>query len=108
MDANLFSLNATLIQGATMKDLENMISRLLDEKLDEKLANVASPTIEVNKNLGGEGLHRPKETAGKLGISLVTLGKWTRQGIINSRKIGSRVYYTDGDINEALKNAFRG
>ena len=92
MDANLFSLNATLIQGATMKDLENMISRLL----------------EVNKNLGGEGLHRPKETAGKLGISLVTLGKWTRQGIINSRKIGSRVYYTDGDINEALKNAFRG
>ena len=90
MDANLFSLNATLIQGATMKDLENMISRLLDEKL----ANVASPTIEVNKNLGG--------------ISLVTLGKWTRQGIINSRKIGSRVYYTDGDINEALKNAFRG
>ena len=43
MDANLFSLNATLIQGATMKDLENMISRLLDEKL----ANVASPTIEV-------------------------------------------------------------
>lgn len=104
MDANLFSLNATLIQGATMKDLENMISRLLDEKL----ANVASPTIEVNKNLGGEGLHRPKETAGKLGISLVTLEKWTRQGIINSRKIGSRVYYTDGDINEALKNAFRG
>ena len=54
MDANLFSLNATLIQGATMKDLENMISRLLDEKL----ANVASPTIEVNKNLGGEGLHK--------------------------------------------------
>ena len=104
MDANLFSLNATLIQGATMKDLENMISRLLDEKL----ANVASPTLEVNKNLGGEGLHRPKETAGKLGISLVTLGKWTRQGIINSRKIGSRVYYTDGDINDALKNAFRG
>ena len=29
MDANLFSLNATLIQGATMKDLENMISAYL-------------------------------------------------------------------------------
>ena len=103
MDANLFSLNATLIQGATMKDLENMISRLLDEKL----ANVASPTIEVNKNLGGEGLHRPKETAGKLGISLVTLDKWTKTGIITGRKIGTRVYYTIGDINNALKKSFK-
>ena len=37
-----------LIQKVTLDDLENMISRLLDEKL----ANVASPTIEVNKNLG--------------------------------------------------------
>ena len=33
MDANFLSPNAMLIQGATMSDLESMMSRILDKKL---------------------------------------------------------------------------
>ena len=45
--------------------------------------------------------------AEKLQISLVTLDNWTKLGVINARKIGSRVYYTDSDINNALKKSFK-
>ena len=38
-----------------------------------------------------------------LRVSLVTLDNWTKLGIINARRIGTRVYYTDKDINDALK-----
>lgn len=104
MDATLFSLNATLIQGATMGDLESMISRLLDEKL----ANIANSTLKLDKDPREGELYKRKEAAIKLGISLPTLDAWTKAGLINARKIGTRVYYTDGDINESLKNTFRG
>lgn len=95
--------NATLIQGATLENLESMVSRLLDEKL----ANITNPTPEIDKGPRGDGLYKRKETAEKLGISLVTLDKWTKTGIITGRKIGTRVYYTIGDINNALKKSFK-
>lgn len=104
MDATLFSLNATLIQGATMGDLESMISRLLDEKL----ANITNFTPKLDKDPREDELYKRKEAAIKLRISLPTLDAWTKAGLINARKIGTRVYYTDGDINKAIKNTFRG
>ena len=38
-------------------------------------------------------------------VSLPTLDAWTKAGIINARRIGTRVYYTDKDINDALKRS---
>ncbi len=96
MDANSFSPNAILIQGTTINDLESMISRLLDIKL----ANASTPKVDENPK---DRLYKRKVAAEKLQISLVTLDKWTKQGIIAARKIGSRMYYTDSDINNALK-----
>lgn len=96
MDANSFSPNAILIQGTTINDLESMISRLLDIKL----ANASTPKVDESPK---DRLYKRKVAAEKLQISLVTLDNWTKQGIIAARKIGSRVYYTDSDINNALK-----
>lgn len=98
MDAISLSPNAMLIQGATMNDLESMMSRLLDKKL----ANIieSTPTVEEKPK---DGLYKRKEAAEKLRVSLVTLDSWTKLGIINARRIGTRVYYTDKDINDALK-----
>ena len=43
MDAKFLSPNSMLIQGATMSDLESMISRILDKKL----ANIIESTPKV-------------------------------------------------------------
>ncbi|MCS2503069.1 helix-turn-helix domain-containing protein [Bacteroides ovatus] len=51
-------------------------------------------------------MYRRKEAAEKLNISPTLLEKWTKQGLIKSRKIGTRIYYVEKDINEAIKNAF--
>lgn len=98
MDANFLSPNSMLIQGVTMSDFESMISRLLDKKLANIFESIPKQ-VESPK----DGLYKRKEAAGKLRISLVTLDAWTKAGIITARRIGGRIYYTDKDINEALK-----
>lgn len=98
MDANFLSPNSMLIQGATMSDFENMISRLLDKQL----ANILE-SIPQQEETPKSGLNKRKEAAAKLRVSLVTLDAWTKAGIINAHRVGGRVYYTDKDINDALK-----
>lgn len=92
--------NAMLIQGATMNDLENMMSRILDKKL----ANIIESTPKV-EDFPKDILYKRKDAAIRLQISLPTLDAWTRAGIINGRRIGTRIYYTEKDINDALKKA---
>lgn len=102
MDADFLSPNSMLIQGVTMSDLESMISRLLDKKLANIFESIPKQA-EVPKN----GLYKRKEAAEKLLVSLVTLDAWTKAGMINAYRIGGRVYYTDKDINDALKKVAR-
>ena len=97
MDAISLSPNAMLIQGATMNDLESMMSCLLDKKL----ADIIESTHKVEGSK--DGLHKRKDAAKRLQVSLPTLDAWTKAGIINARRIGTRVYYTEKDINDALK-----
>lgn len=98
MDAKFLSPNSMLIQGATMSDLESMISRILDKKL----ANIIESTPKV-EDFPKDILYKRKDAAIRLQISLPTLDAWTRAGIINGRRIGTRIYYTEKDINNALK-----
>lgn len=98
MDANFLSPNSMLIQGATMSDLESMMSRLLDKKLANLLESAPKGNVPPK-----DGLNKRKEAAEKLRVSLVTLDAWTKAGIIAAHRIGGRVYYTDKDINDALK-----
>lgn len=83
-----------------MSDLENMMSRILDKKL----ANIIESTPKVEDFPRGI-LYKRKDAAIRLQISLPTLDAWTRAGIINGRRIGTRIYYTEKDINDALKKA---
>ncbi len=98
MDANFLPPNSMLIQCATISDIESMMSRLLDKKL----ADILESTSKV-ADTPKDGLNKRKEAAEKLRVSLVTLDAWTKAGIIAAHRIGGRVYYTDSDINNALK-----
>ena len=90
-----------LIQVISRDELESMMSRLLDKKLAP--SQNSTPTVE---RFPENKLYRRKEAAEKLNISPTLLEKWTKQGLIKSRKIGTRIYYVEKDINEAIKNAF--
>lgn len=43
------------------------------------------------------------ETAEYLGVSLPTLGDWTKKGIIKGLRIAGRVRYRKSDVSNALK-----
>ena len=97
---SFYTPTSMLIQVISIDELERM-SRLLDKKLAP--SQNSTPTVE---RFPENKLYRRKEAAEKLNISPTLLEKWTKQGLIKSRKIGTRIYYVEKDINEAIKNAF--
>lgn len=89
--------NQILIQGLTPKDLENLIDRVLEKRLSSLPIN--QPAEEKSK----DGLINRKEAACMLRVTTVTLDNWTKLGLITARRVGGRIYYTQKDIDEALK-----
>lgn len=91
--------NSIILQNVTLEDLEAMVTRVIDERL-----KLIQPTIIEQDKDKSYGLITRKEAAKRLRISLVTLDNWTKIGVIKARKVGTRLRYTDKDIEEALKN----
>ena len=58
MEQFISNPNAMLIQGATISDLESMMSRLLDKKL--AIIVESTPQVEVSPK---DGLYKRKEAA---------------------------------------------
>jgi hypothetical protein len=48
-----------------------------------------------------------KETAEQLQVSLVTIHKWQKLGILNVHKLGNRSYFLQEDIYNTLNNSRR-
>jgi len=77
------------------------------EQLRELITNAILELIQ-SKNLGPEtapndglrDLNTPKKTAEYFGVTKPCLHSWNEKGIINSHKIGGRVYYKRADILE--------
>jgi DNA-binding transcriptional regulator YhcF (GntR family) len=69
-------------------------------------------TLEVIRAIVDETVskyHKPdtrlfsrKEVAEKLGITLVTLDIWNKKGLIESHRVGGRVYYKQEAIDRAI------
>lgn len=49
-----------------------------------------------------------KEAAERLGISLVTLDKYCKLGILTRHKVGSRYLFDQGEIDKRIKNGSHG
>ena len=49
-------------------------------------------------------LRTRKEVAEMLGISLVTLSSWTKEGIIKAVRIGNSIRYKIEDVEQALRD----
>lgn len=97
MPQSVFNSNQMLVQGISPSELESMISQIIDKKL----ACVSKSIPEVPKYVE-DGLYTRVEASEKLGISIARLSYLTQKGLINSCKIGSRIYYREKEVNSFI------
>ncbi len=83
-----------LFHGIELNDFKKIISEVLDEKLKTQ-----PPKEPSNKKLSY--LSR-EEVAKILRVSLATLHDWSKQGIVQSYRIGNRVLYKQDEIEKSL------
>lgn len=78
-----------ILQGITAEEFFEKIEEIVERKINEK--------IKVDKKERFTYLTR-NEVASLLKISLPTLHEWTKEGLIVSYRIGSRVYYKSNEV----------
>lgn len=88
---------------------KEMLISLTVEKLESIIEDKISSVIEkLNlkqkvKKIDTEKLLSRNETASFFGISLVTLNKWSKLGILNSYKLGGKVMYKLSELEQIKK-----
>jgi len=85
-----------ILSGVSYEQLEDSIKTIVKNEVDR--------IIGTAKAESDPELITRKETAKILGVSLVTLNEWTRNGIIPAKRIGTRVRYEKADVFNSLKN----
>ncbi len=79
------------------KDLEKKLEAVVQKQFAEFSKNFTpkKPTIWITRN----------EASELLGVSLVTIHNWTKEGVINAYKIGTRVRFKRSEIENILLNS---
>lgn len=93
----MINKNQALIDALT--PLVDILTDMIADKIKKKM-------LDENKPREIEFYNRA-ETANLLHITLPTLYKITKEGVINSVKIGGRVLYDAEEINRVAKNGCR-
>jgi excisionase family DNA binding protein len=83
-----------LVEGITLEDFFTRLEALIDQKLEERFAREKEAEVRYLT---------AKEVCALLQISTPTLYAWTKQGLIPSYRIGSRVRYKSTEIDHGLK-----
>ena len=87
----------TELHGISPEEFRELIKSDMRQELKElsKYFTPIDPIIWVTR----------KEAAELIGVSLVTIYNWTKAGVINPYKIGSRVRFKKSDIEKILLNS---
>ena len=86
-------MNKLILDDSTLDDLVSRLAVKFGEVIPEYIPKPDFPKTYLTR----------KETAKLLQISLVTLNAWSKNGIIQSYRIGGRIRYKLTEIDEALK-----
>jgi hypothetical protein len=86
--------NAIMLHTLAPTDLEELITRVVKDQLQEFKRNV--PTENPNE------LITRAEACTLLKINITTLWNWTKKGNIIAYGIGNRVYYKKGELMQSL------
>lgn len=87
-----------LLNGISFDELQNSIQKIVSTEV-QKAVEVLTPPKDDTPQL----LTR-KETAELLGISLVTLHEWTKNGTIKAKRIGGSVRFEKQVVFDSLKD----
>lgn len=82
-----------LLNGINLNELLDKIGQLIDTKIGD----IQQPTGKNRSSLISR-----KEVATLLQISLPTLNDWTKSGLLNSYRIGTRVLYKREEVEQSL------
>ena len=83
-----------ILSSFTIQEFLSRIESLLDKKIDRGL--------EVTRPKDSKYFTR-KETASLLKISLPTLNTWTKEGLLQSYRIGNRVLYKQEEVENSIE-----
>jgi hypothetical protein len=84
--------NSILIRNLTVDELQDIIRVIVKEEIQQTLTFRRKETIYLTR----------KEAATFLKISLPTLNNYTKTGIVNGFRIGTRVLYKSEDLESNL------
>ena len=87
-----------LLNGISLEELQNTIQQIVSNEV-QRAVDILTPPSSADPNF----LTR-RETADILGISLVTLHEWTKNGVIPAKRIGTRIRYDKQQVYDSLKD----
>jgi predicted DNA-binding transcriptional regulator AlpA len=88
-----------LIQGFTVEQFNEIIQKQIQDGIKTHFGNLED---SQSSNTENKYLTR-RDVIELLSISYVTLHDWCKKGILNSYRIGNRVYFRSEEISYALK-----
>ena len=91
------SKTITQVYGISPEEFKAEIIEGVSKQLQEFSKNFQpkEPTIWITR----------QEAADLIGVSLVTIHNWTKEGIIHAHKIGTRIRFKRSDIENILLNS---
>ena len=81
------------------------IQNFSKEEFQQFILSTLEQYMPAGQKPKDENYKTRKETAELLRITLPTLNQWSRLGIIQSCRVGSRVLYRMSDIDACIKNS---
>ena len=82
-----------LLNGISLSDIKEVLREVLKEQSNE---------FTKSENSDNHDYLSRKEVAKLLKISLTTLNDWSKQGIVQSYRIGNRVLYKRNEIEDSI------
>lgn len=86
-----------MLISLTVEKLENIIENKISKALEKLNLKQTETSTKADKLL------TRNETASLFGISLVTLNKWSKLGILKSYKVGGKVLYKLSELEQIKK-----
>ncbi|MGN6296746.1 MAG: helix-turn-helix domain-containing protein [Ginsengibacter sp.] len=87
-------MNQILLNGINLNELLEKIGQLIESKIGQS-----------NNHPKGQNQSKfisRKEAASLLQVSLPTLNDWTKEGLLNSYRIGTRVLYKPEEVEQSV------
>ena len=84
---------------------KHILSEILDDKLEKFVAPLYAKIAYLEAELAKKSfdhLHTVAETKERLKCNESTLSRWREKGLLKAHAIGSRVYFKESSIQEAL------